>query len=300
MAGNDARQDGRDPHAPAPASVPAQRGRGRARRHVVVFLRLPVAGEVKTRLMAGLGADGGSKAARFYGACAGHVVREALGCTGVARVWVFYSRAGDGDAVEAFVRECVGEVPWRQGGVRLRFRAQRGDTGDLGAKMWGAFQDVFRSVLEEGSEAEAEAEAESGVGCEHVVLMGTDVPGVTSRDVERAFEGLEGETGAEVVVCPSEDGGYWAIGMRDDAGRRSGVKGLLVGERAPTWSTPGVLASTRAAAEEEHVRLGVEGMRVLSDIDTREDLEEWVRRAEADKGAGVDATLLGIARDILT
>ena len=260
-------------------------------------------------MMAGLGTDGGSKAARFYGACAGHVVREALGCAGVARVWVFYSRAGDGDAVEAFVRECVGEVSWRQDGLRLRFRAQRGDTGDLGVKMWGAFQDVFRSVLEDESEAveeevevevEAEAEAESGVGCEHVILMGTDVPGVTSRDVERAFEGLEGESGAEVVVCPSEDGGYWAIGMRDDAGRKSGVKGLLVGERAPTWSTPGVLASTRAAAEAEHVRLGVEGMRVMSDIDTREDLEEWVRRAEADKGAGVDATLLGIARDILT
>ena len=43
---------------------------------VIVFARLPVPGNVKTRLAAGVGAD---LACSFYAACAAHTFRQAVG-----------------------------------------------------------------------------------------------------------------------------------------------------------------------------------------------------------------------------
>ena len=44
-----------------------------------------------------------------------------------------------------------------------------------------------------------------------VVMIGSDVPGITQAEIARAFQVLEGH---EAVLGPSPDGGYWLIGLR--------------------------------------------------------------------------------------
>lgn len=50
---------------------------------LVLFARLPVPGRAKTRLAAGVGAEG---AAGFYKACAEHAFAQALRCAGASRI----------------------------------------------------------------------------------------------------------------------------------------------------------------------------------------------------------------------
>lgn len=48
------------------------------------------------------------------------------------------------------------------------------------------------------------------------VVIGTDTPDVTARDIARAFASLKRH---EAAVGPAEDGGYWLLGLRRPARR---------------------------------------------------------------------------------
>lgn len=65
---------------------------------------------------------------------------------------------------------------------------------DLGERMHGAIEEVLAK------------------GYESCVLMGTDVPEVQKEDIEQAFEILEEK---DVVLGPTVDGGYYLVGMKD-------------------------------------------------------------------------------------
>ncbi|WP_072376497.1 TIGR04282 family arsenosugar biosynthesis glycosyltransferase [Hyphomicrobium sp. NDB2Meth4] len=67
-----------------------------------------------------------------------------------------------------------------------------------------------------------------------VLVIGSDVPGLTRDLISRAFHALEGH---EAVIGPSGDGGYWAIGLR----RRPTMPDPF---RAVRWSTEYALADT--------------------------------------------------------
>jgi rSAM/selenodomain-associated transferase 1 len=67
------------------------------------------------------------------------------------------------------------------------------------------------------------------------VLIGSDVPTVTSADLAAAIEALGAH---DLVLGPSEDGGYWLVGMRRPLPIFEGI----------AWSTPTVLADTLARA----------------------------------------------------
>ena len=69
-----------------------------------------------------------------------------------------------------------------------------------------------------------------------VVLVGSDIPGIRPPHIARAFRAL---ASGGVVFGPSEDGGYWLIGIRD----RALLRGLFRGVR---WSTKHALADTIA------------------------------------------------------
>jgi hypothetical protein len=83
-------------------------------------------------------------------------------------------------------------------------------------------------------------------GCERVAIMNSDGPTLPVDHLIAAFEALSDRT--EVVLGPSDDGGYYLIGLRRPAPR------LL---REVRMSTPFVTADTLALAEEEglHVAL---------------------------------------------
>ena len=61
--------------------------------------------------------------------------------------------------------------------------------GDLGVRMETALR-----ALPQGS----------------VVLIGSDIPGVSRSDIRHAFRGLGG---SDVVFGPAEDGGFWLVGL---------------------------------------------------------------------------------------
>ena len=72
-----------------------------------------------------------------------------------------------------------------------------------------------------------------------VLVIGSDIPGVGKQEVAWAFRALGT---AAVVLGPSGDGGYWAIGHR--ASPRRLRRGSLAGVR---WSTPHALEDTAKA-----------------------------------------------------
>lgn len=146
---------------------------------ILLFVRYPVAGQAKTRLISALGPEG---AARLHRRMTEHVV-------GKARATCEAARKSD-----VVITVCCTGAPLRDFrawlGVDLEYASQ--PSGDLGARMRWAFQSAFRS----------------GTKC--ALAIGTDVPDMSSKILLQAFEGLRSR---DVVLGPAVDGGYYLIGM---------------------------------------------------------------------------------------
>lgn len=100
-----------------------------------------------------------------------------------------------------------------------------------------------------------------------MVVVGSDQPELERRTVEAAFTQLE--TGREMVLGPSADGGYYLIGLRAAALDRRLFAAI-------PWSTGEVFAATLERAREA----GIEPARLPMghDIDTPADLDALVER----------------------
>lgn len=128
-------------------------------------------------------------------------------------------------------------------GVRLQ------PEGDLGVRLAAAFGAAFED------------------GVDHVVALGSDHPTLPREYAGRAFAALHG---AHVVLGPTRDGGYYALGLRRLCWPRA--RGLFEG--AP-WSTDALLSWTRgraAALDLCHVELPG-----WYDVDEPPDLERLAR-----------------------
>jgi rSAM/selenodomain-associated transferase 1 len=147
-----------------------------ARPRLIVFMRYPEAGRVKTRLMPALGPEGAA------------AVHEAMACHTLAWAEDLERRLGahveirfDGGSIEAMAARF---------GRGRDYVAQ--PSGDLGERLARAAADAFDA------------------GDRPVVLVGTDCPGITAEIAHRAFEALKHQT---VVLGPARDGGYYLIGL---------------------------------------------------------------------------------------
>lgn len=128
-----------------------------------------------------------------------------------------------------------------------------------------------RLEQELGLQREAQAEGDLGErlsqcaleqfqqGAAHVLLIGSDSPTLTPEHFQRAFDALE--QGADVVIGPSFDGGYYLIGM-------SAWDATIFSDIA--WSTPRVLEQTVRRCHE--AGLGVKLLEFWYDVDEVEDL----------------------------
>jgi uncharacterized protein len=118
-----------------------------------------------------------------------------------------------------------------------------------------------------------------------VVAIGADAPHVSGRELVRAARALE--RGADVVLGPAVDGGYWLIGMR--APRRAVFDGI-------PWSTSGVVAATRRRCR----ALGLSCIEVAADfdVDGLDDLAALARivRRRTSEFPSVRAALRGLSR----
>jgi uncharacterized protein len=193
---------------------------------LAVLAKAPIPGLAKTRLVPRLGPEG---AAELHALLLERTVRTALASSFASvALWCAPDR-------RAPIFAALGES------APLELRDQ--PEGDLGARMLAAFEWHL---------------ARGGP----VVLVGTDCPELTARQLDAAATALAG--GADAVVLPAEDGGYAAIGLtRAD-------RSLF--ERMP-WGTGRVMAVTR---ERLH-RLGWTSRELspLRDVDIPEDLD-WL------------------------
>jgi rSAM/selenodomain-associated transferase 1 len=117
-------------------------------------------------------------------------------------------------------------------------------------------------IRQEGSDLgerlyRALSHAESGA----VAAVGSDHPTLPLDLVHRGFERVE--AGADVVLGPAEDGGYYLIVLRAGAVSRRLFEGV-------TWSTERVLEQTLERCR--GLGLTVELLPTASDVDTPEDL----------------------------
>lgn len=146
---------------------------------VIVFAKAPRAGEVKTRLIPLLGADGAA----------------ALHAQLLHRTLVTATNAGLGpvelhgapDEHDPALRECA-----RRFGIAVL--PQTGD--DLGARMCHAFDEALARHA-------------------RVILIGTDCPVLTEDHLRNAHAALDpAQGGNDAVLIPAEDGGYALIGLK--------------------------------------------------------------------------------------
>ena len=188
---------------------------------LIIFVKNPVKGEVKTRLASTVGDE---KALDVYKKLLRITAEEAAGVD--ADKLVSYSNSvEEGDHFDESL-----------------FEKSVQKEGNLGEKMKHAFESGFRE------------------GFDRVVLIGSDCPQISRNLLDDAFQKL-GD--ADCVIGPSDDGGYYLIGLRrflpeifDDI----------------EWSTSSVFSYTikKLDGMDATYRL----LKRLNDIDTESDLNE--------------------------
>ncbi|MCI0636610.1 MAG: DUF2064 domain-containing protein, partial [Actinobacteria bacterium] len=114
-------------------------------------------------------------------------------------------------------------------------------------------------------------------------IVSSDVPGLPRGCVGAAFTALEG--GADVVLGPATDGGYWLVAMRDAHDEPF---------RDIPWSTPAVLAVTRERCRAAQLR--VVELEPWRDVDTPVDLELVMRDVDRSRAPRTFAVLDGLAQ----
>ena len=111
-------------------------------------------------------------------------------------------------------------------------------------------------------------------GFDHVAAIGSDVPTLPAWHVSAAFDLLVDET-VDVVLGPSEDGGYHLIGWK-----RPQPRLLLEVE----MSTPRVLQETLDLAAAEGVRVAL--LPSWYDVDVPEDFDRVMAEVSAGSAGG--------------
>ncbi len=145
---------------------------------LILMLKFPRPGAVKTRLIPALGAE---RACELYCALVRHTLATAAELAEHTDIAIEVRLAGASD--ETAARAWLGDA--------VAIREQGG--GDLGARM----ERATSAALAEGAVA--------------VVVIGADCPQLTAAHLSAAFAALRDH---DLVLGPAEDGGYYLIGLR--------------------------------------------------------------------------------------
>lgn len=200
------------------------------KRCVVLFVKLPEKGRVKSRLALHVGED---MALRLYE----NMVLDAIDMLKRGRFpfRICYTPQDARDQMTGWL------------GQEYDYQPQTG--GDLGDRMEGAFVRVFSGDIEQ------------------VLLIGSDIPGLTTGVIEEAFTSLLTN---DAAIGPADDGGYYLIGFR----KNTFFPGIF---HDMAWSTSAVFRETTDRLHE--VSRKVHLLPELTDVDTVEDLRTLLSRA---------------------
>ncbi|NOT84173.1 MAG: glycosyltransferase [Methylococcaceae bacterium] len=199
---------------------------------IQVFCKAPIAGQVKTRLMPELSAEQAA------------VVHRQLSLRTLALV-----SAAKLCAVQLWCAPSAQHPFFIQAARDYALSLQTQSSGDLGERMAIA----LRSGLE---------------SYQYAVLMGCDCPSFTRDDLVQALTALK--NGPEVVLAPTEDGGYSLIGLKRP--QPALFKGI-------SWSSAKVFAETQRKIKA--LKLNSVTLRTQWDVDTYAD---YLRFIDKDNG----------------
>ncbi|MBK9270399.1 MAG: TIGR04282 family arsenosugar biosynthesis glycosyltransferase [Saprospiraceae bacterium] len=192
---------------------------------LIIFIKNPIAGKVKTRIEKVTGAE---KALSIY--------RELLTITRASVLnlphtkCLYYS-----DFIDV-------NDEWSNN----HFFKMKQSEGDLGKRMLTAFQDQEQSS-------------------ERMLLIGSDCPYLTSAAILKAMDALDK---VDVVIGPSNDGGYYLIGMKKV------IPELFLNKN---WSTDTLYRETIETLDA--LNFSHQSLDMLADIDHLEDWKAYLEYA---------------------
>jgi rSAM/selenodomain-associated transferase 1 len=146
-------------------------------RALLVFVRSPRPGKVKTRLARSLGDE---KAVEFYRLCTDAVLEEIGQVSSEVEKYISFAEPTDRYETE------------RLAGLGFKVVVQEGES--LGQRLYNAFSKVMDN------------------GARKVVIVASDVPDLSAKIMEKAINALDS---SDVVIGPCYDGGYYLIGMKE-------------------------------------------------------------------------------------
>lgn len=196
---------------------------------VLLFIKAPEKGKVKSRLSKVLGED---LALAIYKALVRDIL-ETLDSGKYSFRPCFYP-AGSGQIVKEWL------------GNTYSYSPQQGN--DLGERMRNAIARAFSD------------------GMEKVIVIGSDIPELTGRIISEAFDALDTN---DAVLGPAFDGGYYLIGFKRETFLPAVFHGI-------EWGAASVFSQTMEVLERSG--LGVHVLTELTDIDTFEDLQSFLRK----------------------
>ncbi len=135
---------------------------------------------------------------------------------------------------------------------------------DLGERMEQAFVRIFRE------------------GADKALLIGSDIPGLSSAVILEAFESLASH---DAVIGPARDGGYYLIGFQKNGFEAAVFHDML-------WSTKAVYNETIMRLRENARKFHV--LPQCTDVDTKEDLKTLL--PELEKQGPADSQTLKLLR----
>lgn len=207
---------------------------------VVVFTRVPFPGQTKTRMMPYLKEE---ECAKLHESFLMDIGAECQKTD--ADLFVYYTddRRINSDWTDN------DDILWKKKrrflvsafGKDTSYRIQKGDS--LGDRMYNAIYEVLHMEYDE------------------CILIGTDILEIHKNDIEQAFRILEER---DVVFGPTEDGGYYLVGMKEPIKEVFGIQSYGHGT---------VLEDTLKGLEKLEITTGC--VRTLSDMDTPEDLKVY-------------------------
>ena len=204
---------------------------------LLIFLKWPEPGRVKTRLANDIGAE---KAAEIYKILVQRVIQQISPIYSqlVSICWVFDPIEKE-DEMKDWIKKELDDLGFTDLNRHIYWSQSDGGLGD---RLQSAFEKAF------------------SLDYERIIAIGTDCIELDSRTIERALASLSSER--SIVFGPSFDGGYYLVGMRSNLG-------LSVFRSIP-WSTSKVLEQSldRAVSLDLEYTL----LEEFNDVDT---LEDW-------------------------
>lgn len=206
---------------------------------IIIFTRVPIPGETKTRMMPYLTKV---ECAKLHESFLKDILKEASKVD--ADIFISYTPEND----KYILISILGED--------LIYFPQFGE--DIGKKMSNALKEVFNK------------------GYESCILIGTDIPEIKKSHFENAFSLLEDNN---VVFGPSEDGGYYLVGMNKLE------KNVF---EKQSYGHGDVLTNTVSNLRNSNLK--VDFISSLNDIDIPEDLRDLKERNYDDRNFNLTET----------